>query len=278
MAANSPNRRHNLTYKEVIQAFQSASAAHLGINTFDTGTLDFLDANAVNKEYPYVYMRPLSSQGVLDRERGLTFELYSMDVPRLSDESPVDAQSRTEMYIYDLIAWFNQGTTDRQQIYNIDITDISPVNEAFQDRVYGWVATIDVLTPFRWDYCDYPQLTSSVVPQPVPVPAPVAPAPVVESFLIGGGYVNDPGCGDYGIIDSQVYAEETVPGESFPDNIIGAYFYTDESLTTPFNRDISQPPDFNFAGFISGSVTGTMKYGNVTGTIQVFLNSGSICP
>ena len=261
MAANSPNRRHNLTYKEVIQAFQSASAAHLGINTFDTGTLDFLDANAVNKEYPYVYMRPLSSQGVLDRERGLTFELYSMDVPKLSDESPVDAQSRTEMYIYDLLAWFNKGTTDRQQIYNVEITDISPVNEAFQDRVYGWVATINVLTPFKWDYCDYPQIplptaTPTPTPAPTPVPTPTpTPTPSFYSFLINDINITSSlsgACVLGGPPSSSVYVEWDGQGDAWPINTIGKQIYTDEALTIPYTASATDDDDYYRLAFSEG--------------------------
>jgi len=156
MASTNTGRQHNITYNQIVDQFQSACTAHLAINQFDTGTLDFLDANAVNKKYPYVYLRPLTSQGVVDKIRGLTFELYSMDVPKLSDESPVMVLSNTEMYIYDILAWFNVGNS--QQFYEVEMTSLAPVNEAFQDRVFGWVATIDVLTPFKWDYCDYPQI------------------------------------------------------------------------------------------------------------------------
>mgnify|MGYP001193829286 FL=1 len=154
------SREHNIPYYEIIQDFRNACNANQAIATFDTGTLDFLDANAVNKSYPYVYLRPISSQGVVDKVRGLTFELYSMDVPQLSDQSPVNVMSKTEMTIYGLLSYFNYGPTSVQQKYEIDITDLSPVNEAFQDRVFGWVATINVLTPFKWDYCDYPQTGS----------------------------------------------------------------------------------------------------------------------
>lgn len=152
------SRAHNITYYEIIDDFKTATTANEAIATFDTGTLDFLDANAVNKSYPYVYLRPISSQGVVDRVRGLTFELYSMDVPQLSDQSPINVMSKTEATIYGLLSYFNQGPTNVQQKYEINITDLSPVNEAFQDRVFGWVATIDVLTPWKWDYCDYPSI------------------------------------------------------------------------------------------------------------------------
>ena len=157
MALYSPVRQHNLTYQEIVNQFSDACNEHLAINSFDTGTLDFLDANAVNKLYPYVYLRPIVSTGVVDKERSLTFELYSMDVPKLSDESPIEVLSNTEMYIYDLIAYFVEGPANRQQIYGIDMTSITPVNEAFQDRVFGWMASIDITTPFNLNYCVYPE-------------------------------------------------------------------------------------------------------------------------
>lgn len=156
MPDQSPVRNHNLTYREIINDFTNIVNDNLSVGTFDTGTLDYLDANAVNKVYPYIYLRPITSQGVVDRVRGLTFELYSLDVPKLSDESPIGVLSDTEQRIYQIISYFNYGPTDIQQKYDVEMTSLAPVNEAFQDRVYGWVATIDVLTPYKWDYCDYP--------------------------------------------------------------------------------------------------------------------------
>lgn len=182
------SKRNNIPYIDIINQFKSACNSSLSISTFDTGTIDFLDANAVNKDYPYIYLRPISSPGVVDKVRSLTFELYSLDVPKLSDESPVKVLSSTEQRIYELMAWFNQGQTNIQQVYDVTITDLSPVNEAFQDRVFGWVATIEVATPWQWDYCDYPRNdwptptpTSSPTPSPTTsptaTPTPTGPTP-----------------------------------------------------------------------------------------------------
>ena len=168
---------NNLTYRNIIEEFETACSESLAVATFDTGTIDFLDANAVNKNYPYIYLRPVSSQGVVDRVKTLTFELYSMDIPSLQDQSPVRVLSETEQRIYDTIAWFNFGPSERQQVYEVSMTDLSPVNEAFQDRVFGWVATIDVTTPFNWNYCDYPKvfpITPSPTAAPTSTPTPSA--------------------------------------------------------------------------------------------------------
>ena len=147
----------NLTYRQIIEAFQQACDAHLQIASFDSGTIDYLDASAQNRLYPYVYMRPMSSI-LADRTRTLEFELYSLDQPSLASSSNIDVISNTEIYIYDLMAWFNFGPASRSQTYDVSVTNIAPVNEAFQDRVFGWVANINVVTPFNLDYCSYPQV------------------------------------------------------------------------------------------------------------------------
>jgi hypothetical protein len=56
------------------------------------------------------------------------------------------------------MAWFEFGTTERQQTYDLELVTSAPVNEAFQDRVYGWVATMDIITPYMLDYCNYPKI------------------------------------------------------------------------------------------------------------------------
>jgi len=146
----------NLTYRDVINAWEAAATAHLQIASFDSGTIDFLDASAVDRLYPYIFMRPLSAT-VADRVKTYNFELYSLDIPKLSAGNSIDVVSNTETYIYDLVAWFNFGPASRQQYYDVQINNSAPVNEAFQDRVFGWVANINVITPFNLDYCNYPQ-------------------------------------------------------------------------------------------------------------------------
>ena len=262
----------NLTYSTIIQEFITAANASVSIQTFDTGTIDYLDANAVNKNYPYVYLRPISSPGVVDKVRTLTFELYSLDVPKLSDESPVKVLSTTEERIYELLAWFNMGPASRQQVYEIEITDLSPVNEAFEDRVFGWVATIEVTTPWVWDYCDYPQITPTATatptatpiqptatatpippsptpsstptstptgtplppPPPSPTPSPTA-APSFFGFKIDDTNIDGPisnAC-DYTTEPStDVYV--AWEDEQWPDRIIGKKLYTNSALTNAY--------------------------------------------
>jgi len=153
------------TYKEIVEQFQSASDAHLAIKTFAEGSLDYLDASSQNIQYPYIFLRPLTSPGInlnangISGTRTLTFELYSLDIPKLSTASPLQIKSNTEQYIYDLIAYFNLG--DVQQTEWITLQNITPVDEAFNDRAYGWVGVINFNDTYVLDYCAYPSLAQN---------------------------------------------------------------------------------------------------------------------
>ena len=146
---------NNLTYRQIVNEFQTACDQHLMIAKFESGTIDYLDATAVDKLYPYIFLRPTGAN-LNDKLRSLTFELYSLDIPKLSAGNNIEVISNTEMYIYDLMGWFNFGQSNIQQTYDFVINSILPVNEAFQDRVFGWVANMSITSPFKLDYCNYP--------------------------------------------------------------------------------------------------------------------------
>ena len=151
------------TYFDIVNEFSASCAAHLAINSFDEGALDYLDASSQNIKYPYIFLRPLTSPGIVldpngvSGERTLTFEMYSLDVPKLNDASPLQIKSQTEQYIYDIIGYFNLGSA--QQTEYITLQNITPVDEAFNDRAYGWVGVINYTDMAVLDYCAFPSLT-----------------------------------------------------------------------------------------------------------------------
>jgi hypothetical protein len=146
----------NYTYNQIIGFFEQAANEHLAINSFGTGPLHYLDSKSQNIIYPYLFVRPMSSPGLVDNTRTLNFEIYSLDIPSLSDDSPVDVMSNTEIYLYDIGAWFNFGPN--QQNIEYVMGNITPVNEAFNDRAFGWAASVDIIVPFVYNYCHYPKI------------------------------------------------------------------------------------------------------------------------
>lgn len=142
------------TYKQVVELFETAANEHLAIKTFASGPLSYLDANSQNIRYPLIFLRPMDSIGLVDNTRQLTFEMYSLDVPKVSDENALTVMSNTELYMYDMGAYIRRGPY--QQDMDFTMTNLIPVNEAFQDRVYGWVSTIEYIEPAVYNYCNFP--------------------------------------------------------------------------------------------------------------------------
>ena len=148
------------TFKQVVETFEAACTAHVGVNTFYWGTLDKLDSTTQNVSYNYVFLRPMSSPGIqlspngLSGTRSLAFELYSLDVPKVTETDYLQVMSNTEQVIYDILGYFNEG--DYQQTMYTTLQTITPVNEAFNDRVYGWVANINVINIGILNYCNFP--------------------------------------------------------------------------------------------------------------------------
>ena len=118
------------TYKNIVDDFQTACNEHLAINFFSSGTIDKLDSTSQNVTYPMGFLRPLTSIGAVlnnlgtSGERTLTFELYMLDVPKLTDSDVTKLMSNCEIYIYDIISWFNLGSM--QQDYEINLNNITP--------------------------------------------------------------------------------------------------------------------------------------------------------
>ena len=153
------------TYHDVVTEFSASCAAHLAIKSFAEGAIDYLDASSQNVKYPYIFLRPITSTGIVLNDNGisgtrsLTFEIYSLDVPNLKEASPLQIKSNTEQYIYDIISWFNLGDVQRTQW--ITLNNITPVDEAFNDRAYGWVATLNYNDTAVLDYCAFPSLVQN---------------------------------------------------------------------------------------------------------------------
>ena len=124
------------SYKEIVEIFESAANAHIAVKSFASG--------------------PISSIGLTGNVRSLTFELYSLDVPRVSDENALLVMSNTEQYLYDIGSYIRVGT--EQQTMDFEMTSLNPVNEAFQDRLYGWVSNVIYTEPAVYNFCNFPDL------------------------------------------------------------------------------------------------------------------------
>ena len=132
------------TYKDIVDKFERASEYHTFIQSYGHGSLDKLN-DAMNQPYPLLWVRPISSIGIQPYgSRTLTFEVYLLDVPKLDRSTDIQTMSDAERALYDVYAYFRDGA--EQYEYGVNMVTIVPVMEGFQDRMFGWVATIEIET------------------------------------------------------------------------------------------------------------------------------------
>ena len=132
------------TYADIINKFQSAANYHASIQSFGHGSLDKLN-DTMNQPYPLLYVRPMGSPGIQPYgQRTLTFEVYILDIPKLDKTTDVVTMSDCERILYDVYTYFRDGA--EQQEYEISMTSITPIQEAFQDRLFGWMGTFNIVT------------------------------------------------------------------------------------------------------------------------------------
>ena len=146
-----------INFQEIVNLFEMAVDQNQYYKGFGFGSIDNLDS-VVNRGYPLMFMRPLSSPGLSGQDgrvRTLSFELYSLDVPKLSDNDRRISLSNTEQGIYDVYGFILDGPV--QYDFDMSFSNIVPLIEAFGDKAAGWVATINLeSTASGISYCNIP--------------------------------------------------------------------------------------------------------------------------
>ena len=146
-----------INFQEIVNLFEMAVTQNQYYKGFGFGSIDNLDS-VVNRGYPLMFMRPLSSPGLSGQDgrvRTLTFELYSLDVPKLSDNDRRISLSNTEQGIYDVYGFILDGPV--QYDFDMSFNNLVPLIEAFGDKASGWVATINLeSTASGISYCNIP--------------------------------------------------------------------------------------------------------------------------
>lgn len=140
-----------ISFSNVVTNLLSSATDLTAVNTAEFGSIDKLDANQQNAQYPYVFFRPVTSPGIRFGQpmiggRFLNFEMYVMDVPKLTDTDMTDVMSNCEQIGYDICSKFYDGEPDFESTYTLSVTNLIPLFEAFQDRVGGWVFNLTIET------------------------------------------------------------------------------------------------------------------------------------
>ena len=103
------------TFREIVEKFESAANYHIYIQSFGFGNVDRLN-DTINQPYPL----------------------------KGDDSNYIQAYSDAERALYDVYTFFRDGA--QQQEYQINMLNITPVSEAFQDRAIGFVSQMEIIT------------------------------------------------------------------------------------------------------------------------------------
>lgn len=143
-----------ISYAQIITKLRGTADNLVSVNSTAFGTLDKLDNQQHNILYPYVFFRPLTSDGIgfsNDNingngrgERIISLEMYVMDIPKQTDEDYLEAISQCELIGYNIITDYVDG--DGYDDFEVELRNIVPLQEAFKDRVVGWLFNIDIIT------------------------------------------------------------------------------------------------------------------------------------
>jgi hypothetical protein len=171
-----------MTYKEIVDRFETVADSHYMINDFGYGQLSDIKVRSQDQEadYPYMFLNPTTHNrnGVV---LSYNFNLIMMDIA--TDEGDEHSnflaiQSKCTQYIDDVIAELYYGYQDKPEI-NMSNINYTVFKERFQDSVAGVTATITIDVPTPINLCIAP-----IAPPPVP---PVPPA--TELLIFEGNYI-----------------------------------------------------------------------------------------
>ena len=148
-----------MTYKDVIDRFQSVATNHYMIKDFGYGQLSDIKvhAEADEADYPYLFLNPTvhtRTNSVMRYE----FNMIMMDIA-IDEGDPfgnwINIQSQCQQYIDDVFAELYYGYTDKPLIDYSSVT-YTPFKERFQDSVAGMTAAITIEIPTPINRCDAP--------------------------------------------------------------------------------------------------------------------------
>ncbi len=142
------------TYNNIIQAFNDFKNAHYQINSFFAGQTWNFQAE-MDTVYPAMVVLPQPStiqNGVIT----YSFSVFICDILNKDRSNVTEVYSDTSQIICDLVSEMK----DKEDRYGfwLDETNvlIEPFEEAFDDVLAGWVATININVKFSGSTCGLP--------------------------------------------------------------------------------------------------------------------------
>jgi hypothetical protein len=141
------------TYNEIIKAFTDICNRHKQVNSFYS--LQTWEFQTKENVYPAVLLIPLPSI-IQQGQTVLSFELHVMDLLNKDNTNLNEVHSDTLQIINDIVAEVAEGDFSYGFNLNTESISVTPFEDTLDDRVAGWVATLDIEIANGLDDCNTP--------------------------------------------------------------------------------------------------------------------------
>ena len=141
-----------ITFKNVIDLFESIVSKHFQLKTFQTGELSEVDVNKLNQQdFPLLFLEP-NNTTIDVRTLNYSVDIYILTQVLDDGTSTNDSYSQTLLIMQDVVAEFRQilssssfvADADKHEyIIELPIT-CEPFTERFANLLTGWNTTITI--------------------------------------------------------------------------------------------------------------------------------------
>jgi hypothetical protein len=151
---------NTLSINQIVSIFQDLAIRHKMINDFGFGQTYDIGASR-QMLFPYLWVEPGDTRIVKSangfKERLQSFSIYVMDKINMGDDNYQEIISDTHYILETIISEISQHLyyVEFNLSLDGDIT-MTPVIEATDDNVNGYVANITIKIPIRYTYCNSP--------------------------------------------------------------------------------------------------------------------------
>tara|TARA_R110002020_G_scaffold3023_2_gene14008 strand:+ start:42 stop:539 length:498 start_codon:yes stop_codon:yes gene_type:complete len=165
MAQNDNKTYKNITYKQMVDTFETIATNNKVIQSFNSGSLNDVDIEKLDADkFPLMYITPnpvtVDAQTITYSFDVIIAELIQEDYTGLND-----AYTETLLLMKDVISNFRQATqssswADQRTELELPLT-LEPFTSRFANMLTGWGGTFNVVCQNENDLCSVPQINNS---------------------------------------------------------------------------------------------------------------------
>ena len=161
MAQDFNNTPRNITYRQMVETFETIATNNYEIHSFNSGSLSDVDLEKYDlSKFPIMYLEP---EPVSVDAQTMTYSFTVIIADQIQEDMADidDAYSHTLLLLKDVIANFRQAIqtsswADQTTALELPIA-LSPFTSRFANMLTGWAGTFNIVCQNENNLCIVPQ-------------------------------------------------------------------------------------------------------------------------